>query len=73
MKRSEFAAVAREVLGEATASSYLADLTLAGVGYRTAEEALEQGYRPRDVWDAVVDELGLDASTRWHHRRELDE
>ncbi|MGC5626803.1 DUF3046 domain-containing protein [Georgenia sp. Z1344] len=73
MKRSQFTAVAREVLGEATASSYLADLTLAGVGYRTANEALEQGVRPQDVWDAMVDELGLPDSARWHHRREIDE
>lgn len=73
VKRSQFISAARDVLGDAAASSYLADLSLAGVGYRTADDALAQGYEPKVVWDALVDELGLDESVRWHHRRELDE
>ena len=73
MKRSQFTATAREVLGEAAASSYLSDLTLAGVGYRTAQEALDQGERPQTVWDALVDELDLGESARWHHRREPED
>ena len=73
VKHSEFARAAADVLGEAGASSYLSDLTLAGVGYRTANEALAEGFRHQEVWDALVDELGLPASTRWHHRRSLEE
>lgn len=73
MKRSQFTQVAREVLGEAAASSYLSDLTLPGVGYRTAREALDQGERPQAVWDALVDELDLGEPARWHHRREPED
>ncbi len=37
---------------------------MASLGGRTAEEALEAGIPPKQVWRAVVETLGLPASQR---------
>jgi len=63
VRRSEFQrAVADEFGSRATA--VVTDLTLAGVGHRTATQALADGTPPREVWLALCAEADVPDSRR---------
>ena len=66
MKHSEFWQVVEETFG-AYGRSLAEDLVLTGLG-RTSVRALADGVTPREVWDALCDEMDLDEATRWRHR-----
>lgn len=71
MKHSEFWQVVEATFG-AYGRSLAADLVLTRLG-RTGVRALADGVAPRDVWDALCDEMELDEATRWRHRRDPKE
>ncbi|GAA4423630.1 hypothetical protein GCM10023169_19520 [Georgenia halophila] len=73
MKHSEFWQVLDETFGPGYGRSVAEDLVLPGAGGRTAAAALAEGVPPRQVWDAVCDEMQLDESTRWLHRIDPDD
>jgi len=55
MKLSEFQIAVDEEFGPGYASVVVNDLVLAGVGGRTAREALAAGVAPREVWLALCE------------------
>ncbi|MDI6944538.1 MULTISPECIES: DUF3046 domain-containing protein [Microbacterium] len=62
MRRSEFLrAVDAEFGGRA--ASLVHDLVLTGIG-RTAQEALEAGVPPRDIWEALCIETDVPPARR---------
>lgn len=63
MKRSEFFRAVDQEFG-ARGSALIADLVLAPLG-RSAEEAIEAGVAPRDVWLALCEEADVPASHRY--------
>lgn len=67
MKLSEFRFAVREEFGEMKGRAYLRDLSLAGAGGLTAEEALEAGFSAGDVWVALCREAEVPVE-RWHGR-----
>lgn len=71
MKHSEFWKVVQETFGT-YGRSLAEDLVLVGLG-RTSVQALADGVPPRQVWDALCDEMELDEATRWRHRRDPKE
>lgn len=71
MRRSEFDRAVVDEFG-ARGSALLADLTLSGVGDRTASEALDAGVPPKDVWLALCEQTDVPESRRYGAgRREL--
>jgi hypothetical protein len=52
----EFGAVRAEMLAR--------DHVLGALGGRTADQALEAGFSPKEVWRAVCDDLGVPAERR---------
>lgn len=52
------------VLGAAYARAWADSFVMASLGGRTAEQALEAGIPPKQVWRSVVEALGLPASER---------
>jgi hypothetical protein len=73
VKHSEFWRVVEETLGVGHGRSVAEDLVLTPVGGRTAVQALADGVPPRQVWDAICDEMELGEAARWHHRRDPKE
>ncbi|WP_127130796.1 DUF3046 domain-containing protein [Georgenia sp. SYP-B2076] len=73
MKHSEFWQVVEETFGAGYGRSLAQDLVLTRVGGRTAEQALADGFAPREVWDAVCDEMELPDTVRWRHRMDPKE
>ncbi|WP_433674404.1 DUF3046 domain-containing protein [Microbacterium gorillae] len=63
MRRSEFHRAVDAEFG-ARAPSIVQDLVLAAVGQRTANEAIEAGVPPRDVWLALCVEMDVPESHR---------
>ncbi|MCC2033847.1 DUF3046 domain-containing protein [Microbacterium allomyrinae] len=64
MRRSEFdRAVAQEFGRSAVAMK--TDLVLSAVGGRTADEAIEAGVPPREVWLALCEEADVPAERRY--------
>ena len=51
-------------LGPAYSRTWAEQQVLAGLGHRTALEALDAGVPPKQVWAAVWQALGLPASER---------
>lgn len=64
MRHTEFWARMERALGEGYARSWAADHVLGSLGGRTALEALEAGYTPKEVWRAVWEALELPPSER---------
>jgi hypothetical protein len=54
--------------GAAYAKSLAADLVVGALGSRTAQEALDAGVAPREVWDALCDAMEVPDDVRWHFR-----
>lgn len=69
MKRSEFSAALEKVYGPALGQSYAQDLYLPTLR-ATAQEALEAGREPLEVWRALTEETSVPEEA-WAHRRPL--
>lgn len=65
MRYREFWQLVDEVLGSAHGRALVRELVLPGLGDRTAEQALDFGIEPRDVWHALCDELDVPDRQRW--------
>ncbi|WP_067163031.1 DUF3046 domain-containing protein [Microbacterium sp. TNHR37B] len=63
MRRSEFARAVEAEFGP-RGDSLVSDLTLPGVGYRTADQALRDGIDPREVWLALCIEADVPVARR---------
>jgi len=63
MRRSEFLRAVDDEFG-ARATSLTNDLVLGGLG-RTAQEALDAGVPPRDIWLALCEEADVPAERRY--------
>lgn len=64
MRHSEFWARMEQHLGSAYASSWSSQQSIAALGGRTVDEALDAGVPPQRVWRAVHEVLELPASER---------
>jgi Protein of unknown function (DUF3046) len=64
MRRSEFDRAVSDEFG-AGGVGLIVDLVLAGVGSRTAAEALKSGVSPRDVWLALCEEMDVPPERRY--------
>ena len=63
MRRSEFIRAVDDEFG-GQGASLIADLALAGVGHRTAAQALADGIDPRDIWLALCIETDVPPARR---------
>ncbi|MGC0143807.1 MULTISPECIES: DUF3046 domain-containing protein [unclassified Pseudactinotalea] len=68
MKHSEFWSAMTDTFGS-YAASLAKDMVLGPLGGRTAQEALDQGTSPREVWAAICVVNDLPEHVRWHHRQ----
>lgn len=57
-----------EVFGAGYARSVASDLTMSALGGRSAQDALDAGVPPREVWEALCDATDQPDSVRWLHR-----
>lgn len=64
MKLSEFQTAIDDEFGPMYGSVVVNDLVLAGVGGRTARQALAAGVPPRDVWLALCDAADVPPARR---------
>lgn len=65
MRYREFWQLVDEVLGSAHGRVLVADLVLPALDQRTAQQALDDGVEPRDVWHVLCDELDIPDARRW--------
>ena len=64
MRLSEFRLAVLEAFGEAYAPTLCKELALTNLDSLTANEALERGIAPRDVWHALCDQMAVSPSVR---------
>ncbi|MBO9523941.1 MAG: DUF3046 domain-containing protein [Nocardioidaceae bacterium] len=64
MKYTEFWTRMEDALGPSYARSWAEGFVMADLGGRTAKEALDAGYSPKEVWRAVWAALELPARDR---------
>lgn len=64
MRHTEFWARMEDALGPAYAASWARNHVMGVLGERTAVEALDAGFTPKEVWRAVWETLGLPPSQR---------
>lgn len=64
MRHTEFWARMEAALGPSYARSWARNHVMGALGERTAVEALEAGYTPKEVWRAVWEVLALPPSDR---------
>ncbi|MDY6998482.1 MAG: DUF3046 domain-containing protein [Actinomycetota bacterium] len=64
MRLTEFHELVEGQFGAARASSMLVDHVLSSVGGRTAEQAIEDGVEPREVWRALCADFDVPRD-RW--------
>jgi hypothetical protein len=64
MRHTEFWARLEAALGQAYARAWASQFVMAELGGRTAEEALDAGVAPKQVWEAVWRALELPPSER---------
>ncbi len=64
MRLSEFRLAAAEAFGDAYAPTLCKQLALNGLDSLTANEALEKGVAPRDVWHALCDQMDVTPAVR---------
>ena len=64
MRHTEFWSRMEQALGPAYAAAWASQYVMADLGGRTAQEALDSGEDPKDVWRAVWRALDLPASER---------
>jgi len=65
MKLSEFQRAVQDEFGSSYGHALLTDLVLGELGGRTAQQALDAGQPPREVWIALCRETGVPAS-HWY-------
>lgn len=73
MRLSDFWRLMDDEFGRTYARSLAADQVMAALGDRTASQALEAGARPRDVWVAVCDAMGVPETRRGGAGRHIRE
>lgn len=59
MTLSDFESLSHEVFGSARAEHLVRSHVLADLGGRTAAEAIDSGYEPKDVWLALSAEFDV--------------
>ena len=64
MRHTEFWTRMEEALGPAYARSWAAQFVISELGGVTAQQALDRGVPPKEVWAAVWRALGLPPSAR---------
>ena len=64
MRLSQFWTFMNDEFGATYAASLARDVTLAALGGRTAQEALDAGVPPRQVWIALCDAQDVPESRR---------
>ena len=64
VRHTEFWSRMEHHLGESYARVWASQHVMSALGSRTAIEALDDGYSPKEVWRAVWEALGLPASER---------
>ena len=64
MRHTEFWSRLEDALGPAYAASWARQYVMSDLGGRTAQEALDAGVSPKEVWAAVWSALGLPARER---------
>ena len=64
MRHTEFWSRMEHALGTAYYRSWAEQFVMADLGRRTAQEALDAGVSPKEVWAAVWSALGLPARDR---------
>jgi Protein of unknown function (DUF3046) len=64
VRHSQLDELVRAEFGTAYARTLLRDQVLGALGGRTAEQALADGARPRDVWDALCEALDVPPERR---------
>ena len=64
MRYSEFRELVDDVFGPQVGRTLVADLSLDGVGDRTAAQALAEGEDPRAVWRALCDAMDVPEAQR---------
>lgn len=67
VKQSEFWEAVDTVYGPSLGRSLAVDLYLPACS-GTAQEAIERGADPHDVWAALIEETGQGEDARWVHR-----
>lgn len=72
MKNSEFYAVVEQVFGSAYGMTLCEDLVLDKYGL-TAEQALEKGEKPIQVWQELVKATDIASELAWAHRLDKKE
>ncbi|MDR1393875.1 MAG: DUF3046 domain-containing protein [Bifidobacteriaceae bacterium] len=65
MRQSEFWESINRVFGRVYAKSLASDMVLGALGSRTAEQALEAGIEPGQVWEALCDMMEVEDAARW--------
>lgn len=60
MRLSEFRSASAEAFGEAYAPTLCKEMALTGLDSMTANQALERGVAPRDVWHALCEQMSVD-------------
>lgn len=65
MRHSEFWQLMTSEFGPGYAASVAQDHVVAVLGGRTAQQALDAGADPRDVWSALCEEMGVPTERRW--------
>ncbi|MFI8594063.1 DUF3046 domain-containing protein [Microbacterium sp. NPDC078428] len=65
MRRSEFGRAVDDEFGDAYGAVLRADLQLADIGGRTADQALRDGVPPRDVWLALCSAADVPENRRY--------
>ena len=64
MRHTEFWARLDRALGQSYSRSWASQYVMADLGWRTAEEALDAGVSPKEVWAAVWRALDLPGTER---------
>lgn len=64
MRKSEFDRAVVDEFGEAYGRSLMRDLVLGAVGDRTAQQALDDGVEPREIWLALCVDTGVPEARR---------
>lgn len=64
MRHTEFWSRMEDALGQAYARAWASQYVLGDLGGQTAQEALDSGTSPKEVWAAVWQALDLPASQR---------
>jgi hypothetical protein len=64
VRHSDFWRLMDDEFGAAYARTLAGDQVIAALGNRTAAQALHDGVRPRDVWDAVCDAMHVPQQRR---------